>query len=271
MWPFGKRDRRLSPREPFPPDWISILRRNMPLYNRLGAADREELHRLMRIFLSRKDFEGCGGMTITDEVRVTIAGLACLLLLHRGGEVFPTVDTVLVYPATFVVEERPKRGEDGVVSVGPSREAGEAWPSGQVILAWDDVLAGAAEERDGHNVVLHEFAHELDEEDGAMDGTPAIGAAFPFSGRYAQWARVFSVEYQRLRRDAAEGRRTVLDGYGAENPAEFFAVATETFFEEPVLLKQRHPKLYEELADFYRQDPAKLYEGSGESGVRNSG
>ncbi len=176
----------------------------MPLYSRLPAADREELHRLTVAFLAHKDFEGCGGLEITDEVRLTIAAHACLLLLHRRGDVFPSVTTVLVYPSAFVVDERPRRGEDGVVSAGPRTLAGEAWQHGPVILAWDDVLAGAEDERDGHNVVLHEFAHKLDAEDGAVDGTPDLGP----SARYAEWARMLSAEYRRLRRDAAEGRRT---------------------------------------------------------------
>ncbi len=264
MWPFrSNHGRRLRPGE-FPPDWVAILKRNMPLYARLPAADREELHRLTATFLAHKDFEGCGGQEITDEVRVTIAAQACLLLLHRRTDVFPSVTTVLVYPSAFVVEDR-RWGEDGVVSAGPRPLEGEAWPHGPVILAWDDVLAGAADARDGHNLVLHEFAHKLDAEDGAVDGAPSLGA----SARYAEWARILSTEYQRLRRDAAEGRRTLLDRYGAEDPAEFFAVATETFFEEPVLLKQRHPRLYEELAEFYRQDPVQFFEGDGESGTRN--
>jgi Mlc titration factor MtfA (ptsG expression regulator) len=266
MSPFWhKRDRRLSPREPFPPDWIATLRRNMPLYGRLPAQDRDELHHLIRKFLAGKDFEGCGGMEVTDEVRLTIAAQACLLLLHRQAECFPSVSTVLVYPSAFVVDEA-RRGQDGVVSAGPSELVGEAWQRGPVILAWDDVLASAADERDGHNVVLHEFAHKLDEEDGAMDGAPSLGP----SARYAEWARILAGEYRLLRRDSALGRRTVLDGYGAENPVEFFAVATECFFEEPVLLKQRHPRLYQELAEFYRQDPAQLFEGNGGPGTPDS-
>ncbi len=266
MWPFPpRRIPRLRPGE-FPPDWEAILRRNMPLYNRLPGADRDELHRLTVAFLAHKDFEGCGGQEITDEVRVTIAAQACMLLLHRRGDVFPSVTTVLVYPTAFVVDERPRRGEDGVVSSGPRTLAGEAWQHGPVIVAWDDVLAGAQDERDGRNVVFHEFAHKLDAEDGAVDGAPELGP----SARYAEWARIVSAEYRHLRRQVAEGRRDVLRGYGAEDPAEFFAVATETFFEEPVRLRQAHPQLYQELADLYRQDPAQLFEGNAESGAPNS-
>ena len=175
--------------------------------------------------------------------------------------------TVLVYPSAFVVDERPRRGEDGVVSAGPRTLAGEAWQHGPVILAWDDVLAGAEDERDGHNVVLHEFAHKLDAEDGAVDGTPDLGP----SARYAEWARVLSTEYRRLRRDAAEGRRSVLDRYGAEDPAEFFAVATETFFEEPVLLRKTPSPAIPGTCGLLLQDPARLFEGNGDSEVRNPG
>ena len=249
-----KRGHRRPQPEPFPPDWLRIMERNVRLYSRLPADDQAELQGYVRTFLAKKDFEGCGGQTITDEVRVTIAAQACLLLLHRQTECFPSVSTVLVYPSTYVVQRR-ERGEDGVVSEGPSELVGEAWQHGPVVLAWDDVLAGTADETDGHNVVLHEFAHKLDEEDGALDGAPALGRR----SRYAAWARILAREYRRLRRDSARGRRTVLDEYGAEDPVEFFAVATESFFEEPVLLKGRHPQLYAELAEFYRQDPAGLY------------
>jgi Mlc titration factor MtfA (ptsG expression regulator) len=256
--------KRRPPRDRFPPDWLAILQRNVPLYSRLPAADQAELQGRVRTFLDGKDFEGCGSFEITDEVRVTIAAHACLLLLHRQTDCFRSVSTILVYPSAYVVQER-ERLEDGVVSVGPAELVGEAWQHGPVILAWDEVLADATHQGGGHNVVLHEFAHKLDEEDGAMDGAPALGPA----ARYAAWARILASEYRRLRRDSAEGRRSVLDEYGAEDPAEFFAVATESFFGEPVLLRQRHPQLYQELAEFYRQDPAALLGGNAGSGLRN--
>jgi Mlc titration factor MtfA (ptsG expression regulator) len=123
-----------------------------------------------------------------------------------------------------------------------------------VILSWDDVRADAADAREGHSVVLHEFAHKLDEEDGIDDGVPAL----PRRSMYAAWARVIGWEYEKLRRDAAKGRQTVLDKYGAENPTEFFAVATEAFFTRAEALRRRHPELYDELAEFYRQDPAAM-------------
>ncbi len=146
-------------------------------------------------------------------------------------------------------------GGGGLIA-GEQGRLGEAWGQGVVVLSWDDVRRGAADMRDGQNVVLHEFAHQLDQEDGAADGAPIL----PGRSRYVAWARVLGAEYEQLRRDASRGRPSVLDDYGATNPAEFFAVATECFFEKPGLLRRRHPELYEELRAYYRQDPARLVE-----------
>ena len=121
-----------------------------------------------------------------------------------------------------------------------------------MVLSWDDVLAGAADIHDGHNVVLHEFAHQLDKEAGYGDGAPDL----PQRSMYVAWARVLSAEYAHLVDAIHQNHPTVLDPYGATNPAEFFAVATEAFFEKPAALKSLHPELYEQLRQFYEQDPA---------------
>ena len=134
---------------------------------------------------------------------------------------------------------------------GPQGRLGEAWTSGVVVLSWDDVQLGAADVRDGHNVVLHEFAHQLDQEDGSADGAPIL----PRRSMYSAWGRVLGAEYEELREAAETGKKSVLDAYGATEPAEFFAVATEAFFEKPIQLKKKHPELYEELKSFYGQDP----------------
>lgn len=236
---------------PFPEEWETILRRNVPLYGRLDEADREELREHILVFLAEKRFEGCGGLALTDEIRVTIAAQACLLLLHRETDDYPRLVTILVYPHAYVAHSRQPIG-GGVVLEGEVARLGEAWRDGVVVLAWDDVLAGAADIHDGHNVVLHEFAHQLDQEDGDADGAPILERR----SRYVAWARVLGAEYEQLRRDTAHGRRSVLDDYGATNPAEFFAVATECFFEKPIQLRKRHPALFEELRDFYRFDPS---------------
>jgi Mlc titration factor MtfA (ptsG expression regulator) len=252
---FGiKRRRRARLRATrLPDEWSGIIARNVPLVARLDEADRAELHGHIQVFLDEKLFEGCGGLVLNDEVRVTIAAQACLLLLHRDTPCYPTVRTILVYPHTYVAPANQHVG-GGLIHEGESVRLGESWHHGIVILSWDDVLHGAADIHDGQNLVLHEFAHQLDEEDGAATGAPLL----PERTRYVAWARVLGAEFERLQEAAARGRRTVLDTYGATNPAEFFAVVTEMFFERPIDLRRQHPELYEQLHRYYDQDPAAL-------------
>jgi len=254
MFSLFKKTRRSKLRAaPFPLEWLRILQRNVSLYRRLPPEDQRELQGHIHVFLAEKEFEGCGGLEITDEIRVTIAAQACILLLHRETDFYPALHTILVYPSGYVAEAQTYL-PGGIVTEGPQPRLGEAWQHGPVVVAWDEAQANAADVRDGHNVVFHEFAHKLDEEDGVEDGAPDL----PRRSMYVAWARVLGREYRRLRRDAEAGRPTVLDAYGAENTAEFFAVATESFFTKPLQLLQRHPALYRELAEFYRQDPARL-------------
>ena len=236
--------------QPFPPEWSWIMGKNLPIYARLSELDKAELRGLIQVFLAEKIFEGCGGLEVTDEIKVTIAAQACLLLLHRDTDVYPKLITILVYPSAYV-SNMPQHSPQGVVTEGPQGRLGEAWTTGVVVLSWDDVKLGAADARDGHNVVFHEFAHQLDTEDGSADGAPVL----PGRNMYSAWARVLGAEYDELRRVAETGKKSVLDTYGASEPAEFFAVATEAFFEKPVQLKKKHPELYEELKIYYGQDP----------------
>jgi Mlc titration factor MtfA (ptsG expression regulator) len=236
--------------QPFPPEWSWIMARNVPIYDRLSELDKAELRGLIQVFLAEKVFEGCGGLEINDEIRVTIAAQACLLILRRDTDVYPNLITVLVYPSAYV-SNMPQHSPQGVVTEGPQGLLGEAWTSGVVVLSWDDVKQGASDVRDGHNVVFHEFAHQLDQEDGSSDGAPVL----PRRNLYSAWGRVLGAEYDELRKAAETGKKTVLDTYGATEPAEFFAVATEAFFEKPVPLKKKHPELYEELKIYYNQDP----------------
>ncbi len=234
---------------PFPAEWKAILARNVPLVSRLEAAERKALENRVQIFVAEKRFEGCGGLEVTDEMRVTIAGQACILVLHIDEEedLFPTVESVLVYPsgyrATGVVQP-------GGIVVDESARAGEAWQQGAVVLAWDEVLRAAHDPR--HNLVMHEFAHALDQEDGSADGAPLL----PVRAMYGPWARVLGAEYADLVQEFQSGHRTSIDPYGATNPAEFFAVVTEAFFGRPRELRRTHPALYDQLKAFYRQDPA---------------
>ena len=248
---FKQRRRRRLRSQPFPPRWLDIIKKNVPIYHRLPEADRRELQGHIRVFLAEKFFEGCGGLVLTDEIKVTIAAQACLLLLHRETDYYPRLVTILVYPHVYVAKHTESIG-GGVLLERETVRLGEAWKQGVVVLSWDDVRRGASDLHDGHNVVLHEFAHQLDQQDGSADGVPPL----EHRSQYVTWARVLSDEYEQLRRDAELGRMGVLDEYGATNPAEFFAVATETFFEKSIPLRRRHPRLYEELKAYYRQDPA---------------
>lgn len=238
-------------RRPFPAAWRRILARNMTWYGLLGPDEQRELEGWVRVFLHEKRFEGCGGLEIDDEIRVTIAGEACLLLLHRDADVYPGLATILVYPGAYVAKARLAR-PDGIVTEIEQPRLGQSWTRGSLVLAWDAALRGASGVDPGHDVVLHEFAHQLDSAEGSPSGAPVL----PRRSMYAAWARVLGREYDRLVRDVHRHRPQVLDAYGATSPAEFFAVATECFFGLPVELEREHPELYAQLSLFYRQDPA---------------
>lgn len=251
MFGFKRRRRERIRNQPFPSQWLDILNRNVPYCRSLTAADQKELQGHIQIFLHEKRFDGCGGLEMTDEIRVTIAAQACILLLHRKTDYYPTLRSILVYPHHYFASVT-QRQPDGTIIEGAQGRLGESWYRGAVVLSWDDVRRGAADIRDGHNVVFHEFAHQLDGELGANEGLPDL----PRRSMYATWARVLGLEYNHLIDDLKHRRRTLLNGYGATSPAEFFAVVTEAFFEKPAALKRRHPELYAELMDFYQQDPA---------------
>ncbi|HXL34786.1 MAG TPA: M90 family metallopeptidase [Gemmatimonadales bacterium] len=238
-----------------PDTWYGIVEHNVPLARSLTPDERARLLRLVQVFLADKHFEGCGGLTLTEEMKVTIAAGACLLLLHLEGPCYPTLRTVLVYPHAFVptLASSPRTGE---IAQPPVPEMGESWRDGVVVISWDDTVRGARNPADGENVVLHEFAHQLDAENGVTDGVPILAP-----GALRTWGGVLSAEYERLRQDAAHDRPSALDSYGASNRAEFFAVATETFFEKPDQLEREHPELYGQLQQFYRQDPARRTQG----------
>ena len=237
--------------EAFPPAWRAVLGRNVPIVSKLDAAERKKIEDMVRIFVAEKHFEGCAGLDLTDEMRVTIAGQACMLLLHLDEEdVFPTVESVLVYPSVY---RAPSVARPGGIVIDEVTRAGESWRQGTLVLAWDEVLRSAHDPR--HNVVLHEFAHALDQENGSADGAPRL----PARAMYGPWARILGAEYEQLTREIREGHQTSIDPYGATSPAEFFAVVTEAFFGQPVALRARHPALYDQLRAFYRQDPASRF------------
>lgn len=238
--------RRNALAAPLPVEWITFIAANIPPYDRLPDTLQQQLHGYIREFLYDKHFEGCGGQILTDEIRVTIAAQACLLLLNRRVRCYPRLMSVVVYPSAYLAP-----GDDD----GKEVRLGESWQHGTVVLAWDSVKRGALNFVDGQNLVIHEFAHQLDQEDGSSDGAPILST----HSNYVVWAQVLSDEYARLRLRVEKGKKTVLDSYGATHPAEFFAVASETFFEKPVQLRKKHPQLFAELQLFYNVDPSEWH------------
>lgn len=228
-----------------PAQWQQLLASDFPLYRALPPDLQRKLEGHIQVFLDEKVFVGCNGFVITDEVRVLIAAQACVLILNIPGDYFPGFQTILVYPHTYVAET--SRYENGLQTDSVHARAGESWHRGPVIVAWDQVVRGATSSRDGHNVVMHEFAHKLDEENHHMDGLPVLSDP----QQYSAWAKVLSAEYERLCNEGGG----VIDDYGATSAAEFFAVITEVFFERPRALQQQHPELYHQLQQYYRLHP----------------
>jgi Mlc titration factor MtfA (ptsG expression regulator) len=238
--------------KPFPPAWRAIIARHVPYARRLTPAQRTELEQHVRTFIERKHFEGCGGLRLHDVHRVTIAAHAALLMMGGNTDGFPRLKTILVYPDEYVVDE-PRSLGDGIMSEGPEIHAGHTQSNlGAVVVSWQDVLDGIHDPADGDNVLFHELAHQLDFEDGEDDGVPR----HPDAVSARRFADVSRREFERLRADVEQDRDTLLDPYGAEDRVEFFAVATEAFFEMPSELRARHAELYDVLAAYFRQDPA---------------
>lgn len=237
-------------RRPFPAAWRDILRRRVPLARELPPAQQLRLKKHIQVLLAEVPFIGCAGLVVDDEMRVTIAAQAAFLLLGRGGS-FGNLREVLVYPGHFVAP-RSEAGAGGVVHEGRDVLAGQSWQRGQVIVAWEAVQDSAADPHDGANVVMHEFAHQLDQDTGAANGAPYVGRGAPQQA----WAHVMSQEFDALRARLARDEPGLIDPYAATHPAEFFAVTTENFFETPAALAAERPALYEQLRRCYRVDPA---------------
>ena len=234
--------------EPFPESWAEHINRNVRLSRQLKPAVLTRLKQATQIFIAEKYWEGCEGLEVTDEMKVTIAAQASLLLLGVQEFYFDNVSTILVYPTTII-----RNSHDGSPA---AYRAGEAWQGGPIVLAWDSVLRGGRNDGDGHNVVVHEFAHALDGLDGDMGGSITFGN----SETDAQWTQMVHTEFAVLCEAKNEGRRTLLDHYGATNEAEFFAVSTETFFEQPHELRDEHPELFRLLKLYYHEDPTQWQE-----------
>ena len=248
-----ERHRRQILEHPFPDSWNTILERNVAHWKLLDDGERVQLRSLVQVFVAEKQWEGCGGLELTDEIRITISGLACLLVLSLDHVLYSNVKTILVYPSTVMAPGRQSALSSGITIQGPVIPIyGQSIVRGPVVLVWDAVLRGAIHPERGHNVAYHEFAHKLDMLDGCVDGTPPLADHV----QYERWVKVCTREYDELRRRTAKGQRTFLDAYGSTNPGEFFAVVTEYFFDKPLQMKRHHPELYSLLHEFYRQDPA---------------
>lgn len=234
----------------FKDEWRDLLVANVPLYSKLPEDERGRLHERIARFVSSTRFEGCNGLELTEGMVLTVAAQASMLVLNREGEPYPELRTVYLYPTTFSSVQK-RRDAFGIVTEGEVHRLGESWETGTVILAWDSVEQGARNIHDARNVTFHEFAHQLDHEDGGTDGAPALESR----EAYRSWARVFQENYADFMEKTGEGKRTLIDEYGATNPAEFFAVATETFFEKPAQLSRERPELYDEMRSYYGVDP----------------
>ncbi|MGM0774857.1 MAG: zinc-dependent peptidase [Pseudomonadota bacterium] len=237
--------------KPFPTHWRKLLQAQVPAYNRLHPNLRQQLEQHVQLFLAEKSFYGCDGFAIDDIVRLTIAGHACLLIVARNFSDFDEVSSILVYPDAYHVKALESDGI--VVSESNQIRSGEASSHGQVVLAWTQCEEGAVNPAGHHNVILHEFAHQLDYLDGTADGAP------PLSGEQARrWQETMTRAYEHLRHSLRHHTKPWLDPYGATEPAEFFAVLTETFFQQPGHLKEQQPEVYDVLCGFYRLDPVTM-------------
>jgi MtfA peptidase len=238
---------------PFPAAWRALLERNMAHFACLSPDEAQRLCQLVQVFVAEKSWVGAGGLELSDEIRVTIAGQACLLVLELDHVLYANVETIIVYPSVV----RPVRVEEPFFAAPRVvREVmpvlGEAHRHGPVILTWDAVRRGGAHPESGANVVYHEFAHKLDMLDGAIDGVPPLAS----KREYQRWVEVCTREFEQLREAVDQGVPTLLDPYGLTDVGEFFAVVTEVFFDQPLELRAQHPELYDVLRQFYRQDTA---------------
>lgn len=230
-----------------PDRWQAVLEKNVPLLARLDNEAREALYGCIGRFLREKKFEGVKGQPITEEVKLTVAAQACLLHLNLDGPLYPKLRTIIVYPDVYVADDVELR-EGGVEVPGREVRAGESWGHGTLLLSWREVIEGAADPGDGHNLIFHEFAHKLDEETGESNGSPIL----PNPERQKAWERAFSNAFETVRRAIDHGSTIgPFNPYAGTSPAEFFAVATELFFERPGALRAFDHELYQQLEWFY--------------------
>ena len=236
--------------QPFKKEWRKLIQQRMPYFRQMPADLQLQLKQHIQVFLDEKSFVGCNGVKITDEIRITVAAQACLLLLNRKTNFYPKLNTILIYPSAFVKQQQSVNA-DGIQNQQRIALAGESWDFGKVILSWEDTVEGAKITDDGRNVVIHEFAHQLDQENGRANGAPILGKG----QSYKEWSTAFTKQFSLLQQQANTGTPSIFDYYGATNPAEFFAVASEVFFEKAQQFYSQHPQLYRQLTQYYHVDP----------------
>jgi Mlc titration factor MtfA (ptsG expression regulator) len=236
---------------PFPAEWDAWLPTHCRHYAKLSPAEQQRLQNDLRILIAEKHWEGCNGLVVTPEMQVTIAAHAALMGLGFEQLPFDRLMSILIYPETFVATRKTQMTPGAWLESNEPR-LGEAWYQGPVILVWREIREQCLEAPDGRNVIIHEFAHLLDMEDRDVNGVPHLAD----QQQYKTWMEVTQAEFDRLQRQTRLGRRTVIDSYGATSPAEFFAVASESFFEEPQRLREEVPRLYDVLKAYYRIDTA---------------
>ena len=248
---FKNRRRRRAIQESLSEEQSKFIQKNFDFYAKLSLNQQQRLRDLICIFLLEKKFIACGGLKMTDEVKLTIAAFACFL--HLGfphDHLYPYLHSIYVYPHAYRTKVRRLVAGNFVLE-GEEVRLGESWHKAFVVLAWDQIKMEVQSIHEGHNVVLHEFAHQLDQESGQMNGTPDLEE----SARFAVWGRVLSPLFLHLRDEVRKHHPTLVDRYGSTNEAEFFAVLTETFFGKPRQLKKTYPEAYRLLQEFYGQDP----------------
>ncbi|MDF1715805.1 MAG: zinc-dependent peptidase [Antarcticimicrobium sp.] len=243
-----RRGRETLLETPLSDDQRAIVAEQVPLTRKLPQQLHSKLEGKINAFLDQVDFVGCNGLEVTEEMRLSIAAQACLLVVNSDTW-YRHLTTILLYPGAFKSRQAEHNGY--VVTEREIVRTGESWSRGPVVLSWAHSQQGALDDRDGHNVVFHEFAHQIDDLSGHTDGVPILDP----EQRFADWARAFGPAYEAHVRQVQMGHRTVLDAYGAEGPEEFFAVAVEAFFEKPVELEREDPAIYAQLAALFRLEP----------------
>jgi Mlc titration factor MtfA (ptsG expression regulator) len=250
------RRRQSLQKKPFPPEWLEIVRRNCRHFATLSAAEQSRLLRDTRWFMDEKSIEAAAGLALTDEMKVTVAVHASLLGLGFGATPFDRLYSVILEPDVYMgPQHRPVSFGAGLSIESETSRIGQAQRNGPVLLSWRDVLLQCRDAPSGRNVILHEFAHLLDMADADADGIPPLDT----EEQYRTWKDVTRAEYKRLVNHVQLGRQTLLDPYGTASEVEFFAVATECFFEQSIPMQAMHPKLYDVLKAFYKQDPARRW------------